>query len=208
MDRLIGAKLLEQKAADLGLETDPEFHEQLASAIRGVYEQALLERLLADRIAVAESEIEEYYRQNQDRYFQPAIMQVRNITTDTELAAQRARDRILAGSSFRDVAAEISTHPSRAEGGALPPFSRGTYDPAFEAVAQQLRIGELSQVFKTPMGFHIIEKTGETPERLIPLDKVREDIRETLARQKAEEALKGLEAQLRSEASIRVNSVE
>jgi peptidyl-prolyl cis-trans isomerase C len=201
---LVGDLLLEQEARRQGLEDDPAFHRRLAQVKQEAIEEALLERVLAGRVAVTDAEVESHHEQHKGEYTKPKSIQVRNITTYTREAALRARESILGGEDFSSVAQSTSIHPSRSEGGSLPAFSPGTYHPDFEKQAFALKIGELSPVFETNLGYHVIEKTGETPGRVTPLSQVREEIRAALSKTKRREALEELNLILRETAKIRV----
>lgn len=58
--------------------------------------------------------------------------------------------------TFADAAANHSSCPSSQQGGSLGAFPRGAMVPEFEEVAFALEPGEVSQVFETPYGFHIV----------------------------------------------------
>ena len=77
------------------------------------------------------------------------------------------RKRILNGeSSFSTMAVLYSEDPGSArQGGELGMTGKGIWAPEFEAVAFNLRDGEISDVVETEFGFHIIqliERVGET----------------------------------------------
>lgn len=69
------------------------------------------------------------------------------------------REQILRGEgSFQDVAKDNSDDPGSAKlGGDLGEFGRGRMVPAFEEVAFKLKEGEISPVFKSEFGFHIMQ---------------------------------------------------
>ena len=72
-----------------------------------------------------------------------------------------ARQRVLSGESFKQVAKELSEDPSAIRnGGDLGYFSafKMLYD--FEDVAYKTSLGDVSQIFKTRYGYHILQKTG------------------------------------------------
>lgn len=75
------------------------------------------------------------------------------------------RERILKGDKFTTLAALYSEDEASAKkGGELGFFSRGYMVSEFESVAFSLREGEVSPVFETKLGFHIIqmiERNGE-----------------------------------------------
>jgi parvulin-like peptidyl-prolyl isomerase len=72
--------------------------------------------------------------------------------------ADELRSRLLAGEDFAALAEAESDCSTRARGGFLGGFDRGTMDEAFDRVAFALTEGEISPVVETPFGFHIIER--------------------------------------------------
>ncbi len=58
--------------------------------------------------------------------------------------------------TFGEAAARHSSCPSSAQGGSLGGFVRGQMVPEFDEVAFNLEPGEISEVFSTAYGFHII----------------------------------------------------
>ena len=70
------------------------------------------------------------------------------------------RERIAKGEDFAALAKEFSDCPSGARaGGDLGQFGRGMMVKEFEDVAFSLPVGEVSPVFKTPFGWHIVKVT-------------------------------------------------
>ncbi|MEG1498066.1 MAG: peptidylprolyl isomerase [Bacteroidales bacterium] len=89
-------------------------------------------------------------------------------STEKELAKSRLeelRSRIAKGENFRSLAALYSEDPGSArKGGELGYGGRGEWASEFESMAFSLPINELSPVFETQFGFHILEvldKKGE-----------------------------------------------
>lgn len=68
------------------------------------------------------------------------------------------REKIENGKSFAELASEYSEDPgSKIKGGDLGWFGPGEFTPTFESVADSLDIGQVSEPFKTPFGWHILE---------------------------------------------------
>ena len=73
------------------------------------------------------------------------------------------RERIEEGDSFTDIARVESEDPvSAAEGGDLGWSSAGTFHPIFEDQLSRLNKGEVSQPFRTPFGWHLVELIDRT----------------------------------------------
>lgn len=80
-----------------------------------------------------------------------------------ELAVQLYQ-RLGAGEDFAELAVRYSDRPNRVQGGASPPFRRGSQHAEFEKVVFSLRPGEISPPVETPTGFHLV--------RRLPIEKV------------------------------------
>jgi parvulin-like peptidyl-prolyl isomerase len=93
--------------------------------------------------------------------------------------AESIRKRVAAGEDFEKLAAEYSDdNSSKTKGGDLGFFPKGRMGADFDKVAFSLKSGELSPVFETPYGFHIVkgeEKKESIPE---PFDRVKEKVKE------------------------------
>ena len=80
---------------------------------------------------------------------------------DEETAQQQledARERILGGEEFGEVAKLLSDDPgSASQGGEMGWTGPGEFVPEFEEVANNAEIGELSEPFRSRFGWHILE---------------------------------------------------
>jgi foldase protein PrsA len=84
-------------------------------------------------------------------------VRARHILLDTEEEAEAVLERLQEGEDFEVLAREVSTDTMSAElGGDLGWFPKGKMDAAFEEVAFNLPVGEISEVVETRYGFHII----------------------------------------------------
>ena len=80
---------------------------------------------------------------------------------DEETAQQQledARERILDGEDFGEVAKLLSDDPgSASQGGEMGWTSPGEFVPEFEEVANNVELGELSEPFRSRFGWHVLE---------------------------------------------------
>ena len=88
---------------------------------------------------------------------------------------------------FADLALKHSECPTALQGGMLGTLRRGQLYPELEPVAFALRLGELSEIVESPMGFHLLYCVAIEDESFVPFSVVREKIRAHLSarRQKA-----------------------
>ncbi|MCK9450560.1 MAG: peptidylprolyl isomerase [Bacteroidales bacterium] len=91
------------------------------------------------------------------------------ISIDEKLAVKQRlydlRQRILNGERFSTLAVLYSEDPGSArKGGELGFYGRGELYPEFEAVAFNLKDGEISEIVETEAGFHIIQMIGRRGE--------------------------------------------
>jgi peptidyl-prolyl cis-trans isomerase SurA len=83
------------------------------------------------------------------------------------------------GADFKTLALQFSSdNLSYQNGGELPEFGVGRYDPAFETAAFALqKDGEISKPVHTEFGYHIIKRLQHIP---APVDKRNEKWRESI----------------------------
>ena len=171
------------------------------------------EKLLAG-LEVTEEEELEYYNRNLDRFTPETWVRVQRIlvrippgadASDVSVSRTRA-DSILSllrrGEKFETMAHEYSEDQVAPMGGDLGFIKRGVASPEFDAVAFNLRAGEISDVVQDDSGFHIIrliEKRGGTPS---PFADVRETCRERALAKKKDLIIRGTANRLKDAATI------
>lgn len=117
---------------------------------------------------------------------------------------QQIRDRIMAGEDFTELAKQYSMDiGSGGLGGDLGWFGKGAMVPAFEEVLESSEKGEISEVFRSKFGWHILEVLGrrtvdETEETK------RNKIRAQLEQQKKQEVLELWQRRLRDQAFVKL----
>ena len=166
---------------------------------------------------VSDEELETYYRDNEIRLTLPEQVRVRHIlltwkpmgTTDDRAAIRKQMTPILerarAGEDFADLAREYSDDYATAKnGGDTGLFHRGQMAPSFETVAFALQPGEISDPVETPFGVHIIRLEERKEARLLPLDEVREQLRDHMREERMEAAVEQETERLRQEGEVEI----
>ncbi|OVE78791.1 hypothetical protein BVY01_04405 [bacterium I07] len=87
-------------------------------------------------------------------------MRASHILLDSEAKANEVLVQLNQGGDFSALAGQHSIDKaSGAKGGDLGEFSRGDLMPAFEESVLKLKVGEISSVVKSAIGYHIIKRT-------------------------------------------------
>ena len=81
-------------------------------------------------------------------------------------------------------------------------FPRGEMVPEFDAVAFALNTGELSPVFRTVFGFHIVKVLEKRPAGIPKLEDVREQLDEVIFQQKRQKVIEQYLDRLRAKADV------
>lgn len=126
------------------------------------------------------------------------------VTSDTQAKQKltKIRQRILAGEDFAKLAkANSDDKGSAIEGGSLGWNGPGKFVPAFEQAMNKLKQGEISPVFRSPFGWHIVQvmsrrKHDDTEEYQ------RLQVQKLIHNRKANEAIENWMRRIRDEAYV------
>jgi peptidyl-prolyl cis-trans isomerase C len=156
---------------------------------RDIKVEAVLEAVSAALPPVTRQEVEIFYRLHADRFQTPERRTVRHILitindslSGNERIAARTRIEQVRATCARDPeqfanqALRHSECPTAMQGGLLGPVPRGQLFPTLDAALFAMRVGELSNVLESPMGFHILRCDHIHPGGRIPLAKVHDKI--------------------------------
>jgi peptidyl-prolyl cis-trans isomerase D len=122
-------------------------------------------------VKVTDAEIAEYYKAHRDEFKRPrtgflSYVALPRFTTAADTVATRARadsarQEILGGAPFADVARrESADSTSAVKGGELGEWTRGAMDPAFDSAAFAVPLRTVSRPVLSQFGFHLIEITS------------------------------------------------
>jgi peptidyl-prolyl cis-trans isomerase C len=174
----------------------------------------LLEKQVVSTITVTDEEISTFYERNKDKFKRPESVRASHILvdskpTDTPEDKQKAKEKaqgllkqLKEGKDFAELAKTESACPSKAQGGDLNFFGKGQMVPEFENVAFALKPGEISDVVETQFGYHIIKVTEKKPEETVPLEEVKDRIKQYLTEEKSQKAVMDSVAALRKDAVV------
>jgi parvulin-like peptidyl-prolyl isomerase len=229
---MIERKLLAQEARRSGIKISEEELTQAISEIKKDYpvnafgerlglrgmsledwKVRLGEKLLAEKMIrnhlnyqgeIKENEVRKYYETHLSLFQIPQRVRARQIiVADGEEAIQILK-RLKKGESFEKLAKEKSLGPERIQGGDLGYFRQGErpseFDPLFS-----MEVGAISDVIKSPYGYHIFKLEEKSDPRVITFEEARPTIIKELRKQKGEEEFQKWLKGLKGRAKLRVN---
>ncbi len=243
IDYLVETELLMQDAARQGITISPQELDQSVAAARAASgndlqfratlrnagmsleefrsrrrQELTIKKLITTHIApearVSDQEIEEYYRQNGERFRIPERLHIHHITRhlppdadETQKSTVRQRilslkQQIAAGDDFAALARQFSDDASRDKGGDLGFIDARQASLKFGPQVLTLPTGQVSDPLETPLRVHLVTVEARQPSREIPLVSVREGIRRQLYQEKTRAPVRAYVKALRQKAEI------
>lgn len=206
---VITREVLYQDAKKKGLDKNKEILAKVEDFKRAMVIDALLEKELRGKEEVSDSEVQRYYQENQDHFTEPREVKLRHIVVNSEPILKDVLMKLSKGEGFEKLASTYNIDRSREDGGNLGYIRRGQLAPLFaqfeEAAFSLRKKGEVSEVVKTPYGYHLIELEDRRGTALRPFDQVREKIRFFLQSKKKQDAYLQYVKEAKSRAKIIVN---
>ena len=198
-DELVKLKSLEQEAARLGLENDPDTRTRLGMTRTNILAGLALRKLvppLTDAKLRAEYEKERRNLESVElshilvAYEGGQVPPRSGRPLPLAAAMERARGiaaRLKGGADFAATAARESDDVNSARnGGSLGPVSGGALPPDLDAVAMSLQTGQVSDPVRSDFGIHIFKAGKRTAQ---PYEQIKDALAQRMERQEAEAAV-------------------
>jgi len=206
---VITREVLYQEAKQKGLDQNKEIVTKVEDFKRAMVIDALLEEVLKGKIEVSESEVQKYYKENESHFTEPQEIKIRHIVVNSEPVLREVLTKLGRGESFEKLAFTYNIDQSRETGGDLGYIRRGQLSPSFaqfeEAAFSLRKRGEVSEVVRTPFGYHLIQLLERRGTALRPFNQVKENIRFFLQAKKRQDAYLEYLKEAKSRAKITVN---
>lgn len=164
--------------------------------------EAVLERLLNDRSAVSDEEVEIYYYQHLDKFQLPETRTARHILITVnddyqenthERVAERfeeIKQQLAQGSaSFEELASRYSECPTAMHNGLLGRIKPGQLYTQLDQALFEMEEGETSDMIETEVGLHLLLCEEVHPAGRIPYEEVHDKLRSHLEQKKRKRLL-------------------
>jgi peptidyl-prolyl cis-trans isomerase C len=208
LNRYLGQSEMESDLAGNGLDTDG-YADALERELRV---NGVLDKVGSRTAMVSDIDTELYYHYHLDQFHRPETRTARHIlVTVNDDLPENGREAALA--RIEAVAARLAKDPKRFEeqaikhsecptalnGGLLGEVRAGQLYPELDAALFRLEPMQLSGVLTSPMGFHIVRCDAVSPAGPVPLEQVREKIRDHLQEKRRQTCIRAWLKTLRTE---------
>lgn len=232
LDQMIERKILAQEARRMGIRVSSEELNQAILEIKKDYpgegfgetlglkgvrledwKVRLEEKLLAEKMArsvrqyqgkIDEKLAREFYEANRGLFQLPRRVRVRQIVVADGNEALQLQKRLKKGESFEKLAKEKSLGLEKTRGGDLGYFSEGERPSEFDHVFS-MEIGAISEVIKSPYGYHLFKLEEKVEPREISFEEAKKSILERLERERGEEEYQRWLKNLREKTKVKIN---
>ena len=193
LEKQLKVQQLSRQEFEDGIRADIKRHRLLAAKVRR-------------KVVVTDTEIDEYYKANQDKYVQDPSIDLSLILLPAGVSASELREKILSGEiSFADAAKQHSVGPAKDAGGELGEFKWEELAPEWRDAVTGVQAGEMSQPFTITEREALlrVNKSASGEARKLD-DKLKEQIREVLSKPKFEKIYQEFMTRLRDNAVIKI----
>ncbi|MBI3804920.1 MAG: SurA N-terminal domain-containing protein [Nitrospirae bacterium] len=165
--------------------------------------EKLLNQLVGDQISLPDDELMQYYNGHLEEWHLPEQVKLRQVLVPTEDEAKTLHGTLAAGADFNETA---RTHASSefGEGGDLGYRTAAELPVEFEPLFKA-EVGFVSDIIKSPFGYHIVKVEDRQPARTLPFDDVKERIYQTLLEEKREVLFSRWFDNIRRKTEVKIN---
>jgi len=174
------------------------------------------QRVVAQRVKVADADIDAFYAANPHLFGKPETLKVRTIAIaapaaqgaearrGARLRLEALRQELVKGGDFAQAARQRSDDPTRPWGGELDPAPLDGLPEWMRGPVAKLRPGAISPVIETTAGFHLLKLDARIPAAKVPLEEARQGIHDHLQASRGREALDTAAKELRAAANVEI----
>ena len=203
--------IFEHRLSDRGMTVD-QYKQELEI---DMYMDQLIKKEIEPKIKIPEKDSQAYYDKNKSKFETPgkvraSIMLLRFNPKEGKAGEQAVLKKfesiliqVKNGADFGALAQQHSQDSLASKGGDLGFFTQKQMLPAFSSRAFKMKVGEVSEIFRTGHGFHVIKVTDRKPESLSSFATEKENIQKFLANKKISQVTRDYIENLRKEAKIK-----
>jgi peptidyl-prolyl cis-trans isomerase SurA len=220
VDNLKESNKLDEASFKKALEQEGLTMEDLRAQIEKSY---LIRQVQQQEIhmTITEEELRQYYAAHKDAFMTPATVTLRELFVGVPTRTQNgvevfnpiddaaakskvedARARVLGGTDFASIVAQLSESASKPNGGLVGPVNVADLSPSLKETLDKLKVGELTEPIRTPRGYQLIKLEARGESTLQPFEEIRPQIEQRVRSDRLQGETEKLLARLHTQAVI------
>jgi len=212
MKKYVADELFYRKAKKLEYDKDAEIRKKTADFMKQLMINKILQEELKDKITIAEDDLKNYFKANQDRYKERAQARIRLIKAGMEEIAQNIIKELNKGKDFSEIAKEISLDEESAKQGGKwegwitegrDDLGIGNVDEVSKAIFTTSP-GNVSPIVKAGDYYYIFKVEEKKPERMRNYEEVKEWVKNDYKNNKMKIAYQNLLEQVLKSSEVKL----
>lgn len=184
-------------------------YESFRQGIRdAIIRERVISRMVTPELNLDDRKLREYYDLHKDEFKEEEVrlrqVFISGVREDSRERAKKALSLIIKGVPFDEVAKEYSDEPSGKYGGDIGFVKKNDLIPELRDALKGKAKGEITDIIKSPYGYHILRleeiKGGEPP----PFDEVKEEIKRRLILEESQKRYREFVEKLKRKSYIEI----
>lgn len=212
IDQAIERMLLSKKAFSEGVQDSPEYKSTLESIKKDLALEVWMKQQFG-KVKISDKEMQDFYKENDQLFAQPATVKARHILLKTEKEAKDVIDELKKAKGSQEkfiaLAKEKSTGPSGPNGGDLGWFDEKRMVKEFSDAAFALKKGDYTKApVKTQFGYHVILVEDKKAAGKTSFEDAKPKIDQSLKMKKFQEHVSQIGKDLRAKAKVELKETK
>jgi len=161
----------------------------------------LINKYVNSKVSVSEKEMREYFDKSNDFHKKEQVRALHIMVESEEEIREIQKEIRRKQKSFSELAKEYSLGPEGIQGGDLGYFEAGQMPEEFDDVFK-LKINKVSDIIRTPYGFHLFKVVDKVQERKMEFEESRSGIKKILLKDLQDKAFQEWLLKLKRNARI------
>ncbi len=205
INEMVDEHFLVKEAKKQNIENLPDVKELIAAARKKIIVSKLIELEVDKKVRLEPDEAQKYYEAHKDEFMTPLLLRASHILVNNEAEAQTIKKELQAGADFEELARSKSLDNTAIRGGDIGFFQKGQLLPEFEDVAFKMRKGEISDVFHTQFGYHVMKLTDRAEPALRDFKMVKGILEKQILNEKRTKVYKEFVQGLKKDAKVMID---
>ncbi|MDC0947174.1 peptidylprolyl isomerase [Nitrospinaceae bacterium] len=164
----------------------------------------LIHQQVNSKVSLSDKELRDYYDKNHNEFHKKQQVKALHIMVESEEEIREIQKELRSKQkTFPALAMEYSLGPEGAQGGDLGYFEAGQMPEEFDDVFK-LKINKVSDIIKTPYGFHLLKVVDKIEERKMDFEESKSRVEKILLEYLQDQAFKKWFLKLKENAEIEI----